>query len=1385
MASTGRRALFLTMPKKPMDASVGPADAADADGAADAKAGAKGTGTVVKYASADELTEYMALVSPFPPASGVDPVLKPKAKSKVGTMFGLAPAVAKAPAAAAKAAKPAGEPKQIPLTQAQEPLQQQPLLQKQPETQDFSKYGALAAAAASIHSTEFADPYTISADESIYPMQTRLGFQQQILKVYNNFIKIPEHGKEPDYDACKKMGAAGGTQVEMYEYQKFVREYVRQASPYRGILVYHGLGSGKTCSAIAAAEALFSVSRKKIIVMTPSSLRYNFIREISFCGFRHLRLQNFWEAMDVTPENQETVQLFATQILNMSPKAAAAAKRIWVPNFEVPEPNFKTLGDAERKEITAQIENQISNTIQFVNYNGIRSSKLKKYACDPPDENGYRFFDNSVIVVDEIHNLTRLMQGTIEPYLMDIGGGKRKVPLEPVAPGQWEPALCKVATDERRPYLTNYKRGYLLYRLISGARNSKIIGLSGTPLINFPEEIAILANLIGGYIHTCSMKATPSDRYREVRALLQKNPYVDFEEVDTLGGNVQILFSILPEGMIKATTESGNLGVQRIAPGESTPTIQETAGGIVKELTEMGLRIVDGPTYKSEALLPPIGEEFRENFLNGLDLKNTVVLRKRLQGLVSYYRGSKKELMPAVTRDEVVFVQFSEYARREYERVRGEELTAEKEKKKGPEGALAGVGKMANLWADIYDLAKLKQPNSYRMSSRQACNFAFPEGIVRPRPRDIGEAAVDIGAAAGAEEEAAEAGDDAVGEEAEEAEAFAAAAEAAARAAGEFSEEGEDAVAAAEEDIALDDAEKAALVEEGMGAEEVDALLGAEPVLLAAPGPATGANAEALPKVGGSELEGVSDGILYEEQPPTEGGGDEVPGAAAAVPPAPAPAPKPKAMGLTAANVMKKKRDACLASIVAANLYLDKTRLTKECMRIYDNKKLFLFTPGQDPTQMARTDQSPDPMRLIKYSPKYAKIIYNILTAPGSSLVYSQFLDMEGIGIFSIVLGINGFHPIEILSDEAGMYFSDATVANLKLGPAKNRFLTFTGASGKAGSTVRNMALKVFNAKFEDGKFTELPPRMSQVLVESGFTGNSDGSLCRTFCITSAGAEGLSLKNVRRVHIMEPFWNSVRTDQVKGRAVRICSHIDLDLAERNVEVFTYCSVFDAGSTEAAPVNIESEIIRANDGIKPEEATAMGFTVRPGAKEYILTSDQHLYQLSERKKKVLQNIQNLMKTNAVDCAINQYENEEEGLGCITLPDNPKQYAFHPVLKKDIAETSTRFPKDSLGPGAALGQGEAAPALALAQTQGEAAPAAAVPAAQQQPRGKVKVEGFVFTYQGVPYISVADQTSPLTQSLYARGDSALSKKLGEYSVDRDGRRISEIRWITKRF
>ena len=52
---------------------------------------------------------------------------------------------------------------------------------------------------------------------------------------------------------------------------------------------------------------------------------------------------------------------------------------------------------------------------------------------------------------------------------------------------------------------------------------------------------------------------------------------------------------------------------------------------------------------------------------------------------------------------------------------------------------------------------------------------------------------------------------------------------------------------------------------------------------------------------------------------------------------------------------------------------------------------------------------------------------------------------------------------------------------------------------------------------------------------------NFKGSIIKIIMISPAGAEGINLKNVRQVHIMEPFWNEVRIEQIIGRAIRQCS----------------------------------------------------------------------------------------------------------------------------------------------------------------------------------------------------------------------------------------------------
>ena len=69
------------------------------------------------------------------------------------------------------------------------------------------------------------------------------------------------------------------------------------------------------------------------------------------------------------------------------------------------------------------------------------------------------------------------------------------------------------------------------------------------------------------------------------------------------------------------------------------------------------------------------------------------------------------------------------------------------------------------------------------------------------------------------------------------------------------------------------------------------------------------------------------------------------------------------------------------------------------------------------------------------------------------------------------------------------------------------------------------------------------------------------GEIIKILMITSSGAEGISLRNTRYVHITEPYWHPVRIEQVIGRARRICSHQDLPPELRPVNVFLYLMRF--------------------------------------------------------------------------------------------------------------------------------------------------------------------------------------------------------------------------------
>jgi archaellin len=186
-----------------------------------------------------------------------------------------------------------------------------------------------------------------------------------------------------------------------------------------------------------------------------------------------------------------------------------------------------------------------------------------------------------------------------------------------------------------------------------------------------------------------------------------------------------------------------------------------------------------------------------------------------------------------------------------------------------------------------------------------------------------------------------------------------------------------------------------------------------------------------------------------------------------------------------------------------------------------------------------------------------------------------------------------------------------------------------------------------------NGEFEALPAELQEQLRGAKVAGNVWGEFLRVFMITQSGAEGISLKNVRKVLIMEPFWNMVRMDQVIGRAVRTGSHQELPPEERTVEVYTFVSTF----TDAQ--------LKSNFTLKREDNG--------------LTSDAYIMQIAESKNQIIQSFLDQMKMASVDCRAHAATNKltTQGIKCYAfpIPVDDREEAFVPILEKDALRKSS--------------------------------------------------------------------------------------------------------------
>jgi hypothetical protein len=470
-------------------------------------------------------------------------------------------------------------------------------------------------------------------------------------------------------------------------HQKIVRDYINIYTPYRGLLLYHGLGSGKTCSSIAIAEGI--KNDKKILIMTPASLRDNYVEELKKCGDYLYKKNQYWEFIN-TKTHPQYVEYLST-LLKLPQEYIASNGGAWFINVKK-EPNYDSLDFEDQKKINAQLDKMINYKYQFISYNGLRSSHLNGMT------NGGTInpFSNKVIIIDEAHNF-----------------------------------ISRIVNKLTRKTSLSMK----LYNYLMDAENCKIILLTGTPIINYPNEIAILFNILRGTLRSYNFKllldktTMTKEKLEELFYKANILNFIDSIEYNSVSYEVTITQN--PFGYIKSAGDKNKLVYT-----SDILTSEEFLEKIMSAFEGQSLKIANKKiNVNSYKALPDNFDDFKTLFINPNNtINNPSMFKMRIIGLTSYFRSAQEQLMPSYDHAnpndfKIIKVPMSDFQFGIYEEARIQERKLEEANKKKKSKKTKGGAQGDDLYSD--------STSTYRIFSRAFCNFVFPKpDIKRPMPNE-------------------------------------------------------------------------------------------------------------------------------------------------------------------------------------------------------------------------------------------------------------------------------------------------------------------------------------------------------------------------------------------------------------------------------------------------------------------------------------------------------------------------------------------------------------------------------------------------------------------------------------------------------------------------
>jgi len=244
----------------------------------------------------------------------------------------------------------------------------------------------------------------------------------------------------------------------------------------------------------------------------------------------------------------------------------------------------------------------------------------------------------------------------------------------------------------------------------------------------------------------------------------------------------------------------------------------------------------------------------------------------------------------------------------------------------------------------------------------------------------------------------------------------------------------------------------------------------------------------------------------------------------------------------------------------------------------------------------------------------------------GSAFIYTNLVKV-GVELFKEILLINGYLEY-IESDNQSYDIQDNTLDSItgltyaKYKQSNHNILDFHPAT-----------FMLFTGSGDDNQ--DDTPEIKIHILKSKFNhiSNKNGKFIKFILGSRVINEGITLKNVKEVHILDVYYNFGRVQQVIGRAIRQCVHYNIT-DEKNPDPKVY---------------IYKYVVSVKNG---------------------LSSEEELYYKAEKKYILVKEIERIMKQVAIDCPINYngnvfLEEIEQYKNCITpyeylnLPEDQKK------------------------------------------------------------------------------------------------------------------------------